>query len=77
MNDKKVKQLRRVIFGGRAFRGAKEYVAVKHERKSRLIDIPNSGGLVLDATPRTVMIKPETPHAHYRALKRIFGRRAA
>jgi hypothetical protein len=77
MNDKKVKQLRRIIFGGRAFRGTKEYVAVRHERKSRLIDIPNSGGLVVDATPRTVMIKPETPHAWYRALKRTLERRAA
>lgn len=77
MNDKQAKKLRRIVFGDRAFRGTKEYVAVRYERKAKLVDIPNSGGLVLDVTPFTVRLQPETPHANYRALKRIFGRRAA
>lgn len=77
MNLKKAKQLRRIVFGDRAFKGPREYVAIKHEHKSRLVDIPNSGGLVLDLTPRTVLLKPDTPHAYYRAMKRALGRRAA
>jgi len=68
MNDKKAKKLRRLIFGDRAFHGTKEYVAVRYEHKSKLVDLP--GGLVLDATPFTVMLKPETPHSYYRAMKR-------
>lgn len=73
MNDKKAKKLRRVIFGDRAFRGTREYVAVRYENKAKLVDIPSSGGLVLDATPFTVMLKPETPHSYYRAMKRAMA----
>ena len=71
MNAKKAKTLRRLIFGDRAFRGTKEYVAVRYERKAKLVDLPN--GLVLDVTPFTVMLKPETPHAYYRAMKRAMA----
>jgi len=70
VNDKQAKKLRRAIFGDRVYKSTKEYVAVRHERKAKLVDIPNSGGLVLDLTPFTVRIKPETPHAYYRAMKR-------
>lgn len=77
VNDKQAKKLRRVVFGDRAYKSTKEYVAVRYERKSKLVDLPGSNGLVLDLTPFTVRIKPETPHAYYRAMKRTMGRRAA
>jgi hypothetical protein len=70
LNDKKAKKLRRLIFGDRAYRNTKEYVAVRYERKAKLVDLP--GGLVLDVTPFTVMLKPETVHSYYRAMKRAY-----
>jgi hypothetical protein len=74
LNEKKAKKLRKLIFGDQVYRGSKEYVAIRHEHKSRLVDIPSSGGVMLDLTPFTVMIKPETPHSYYRALKRLVAK---
>ena len=70
MNEKKAKQLRRVIFGNKAYRGTKEYVALFFDKKSKNIDL--KGGDIFVYTPFTIMIKPETPHADYRAAKRAF-----
>lgn len=68
MNEKKAKQLRKLVFGDKAYHGTQTYRAVFFDRKARLTDLP--GGFVARYVPFTVILDPDTPHAVYRMLKR-------
>ncbi len=71
MNEKKAKKLRRVVFGNKAFRGTQEYLALFFDKKAK--DIPIDAKTILHYVPFTVILKPGTPHANYRAIKRAWA----
>lgn len=72
MNEKKAKRLRHIIFGDRAYRGTQEYVALVHKRITRVAGRDEVGAEIL-YHPVTVIHKPGTLHAAYRAAKRLHG----